>query len=147
MASTVQPAKAAIYALVVAAVQAATPGVQVTYGNAGAHMESETVWVGDAQFGDERVSIGQASHREQYTLPVVVSIAWPGDPGDAGPADVRLHAIFGPVEDAIRAARGDLGVANVTAFYVSGKSFDSYLGEAGGRVVEAVLTITVRSRY
>ncbi len=147
MASTVQPAKLAIFNVVKAAVQAATPGVQVTYGQAGQYTEAETVWVDDAVFITEDASIGQVSHREQYTVPVVVSIAWQGDPGDASKVDARLHAIFGPIEDALRELGGNLNVANVTATYVSDKSFDSFIGEGGGRVAEAVLTVTVRSRY
>lgn len=147
MSSTVQPFKAALFALVHATVAAATPGVQVTYGNAGQYMESETVWIDNAVFTQEDVSIGQVSHREEYDVPVVVSIVWSGDPGNDGPADTRLHAIFGPIEDAIRAAKGDISVANLTAFYVAGKKFDSYIGEGGGRVVEGVLTVHARSRY
>lgn len=147
MASTVQPAKLAIFNAVASAVEAATPGVQVTYGNAGQYMESETVWIDDAVFTDEDVAIGQTSHREAYEIPVVVSIAWSGDAGNAADLDARLHAIFGPIEDAIRALDGSLAAANVIAAYLSGKRFDSYIGEGGGRVAEAVLTISIRSKY
>lgn len=149
MASTVQPAKAAIFAIVAAAVEAATPGVQVTYGNAGARMEPETVWIDNAQFDDEAVSIGQVSHRESYRVPVVVSVIHQGDPGNGQPADERLHAIFGPIEDAFRTLPPgpNINVANVDGCWISGKAFDTYLGEGGGTVVEATLSIQVRSRY
>lgn len=140
--STIPAAKSALLAVV----QAAVPAVQVTYGNAGQYMDAETVFIADVVDYTDTPGIGQVQHREDYHVPVVVSIAWQGGPDEAASWDAHLHAIYGAIVAAIRALKGDLNAAGVVSAYVDGSTFDSYLSSetAGGTVYEAVIQVRVK---
>lgn len=141
MASAVPYAKTNLLAIVAAAV----PGTDASWGYPGQLISKEHVWIDDAVFGDtgERPSIHQVSHREVFELPVVVAVFADGD--DHKAAELRAWELTTPIEAAIRAAPSLNAAQGVTAAYVTGKTPEGHIADAG-RAVTITVTVHVESR-
>jgi hypothetical protein len=140
MPSAVPAAKAALYAIVSAAVPA---GVVATYGDPGSFEAPEAVWLGAVERFGDTPSQGQVSHRESFDVPIVVYVLRQDTDDEA--ADARAWGIAGAIEDAVRAAPDLNGATNVTAAWVAGKSGDSFSAD-DGVVAACVVYVTVRSK-
>ncbi|MDP2712099.1 MAG: hypothetical protein Q8O56_12860 [Solirubrobacteraceae bacterium] len=138
MSSAVPYAKANLLAICVEAL----PDVQVTWGYPGQLIESECLWLDDA-VGTERPSIGQVSHREKFTIPVVVMVHAQGD--DHQSAEERAWQLVAAVEAAVLAHPSLNGAQGVTAAYVTGKTPEGHIADAA-RAVSIVVEVTVESK-
>lgn len=137
MASSVPYAKANLLAICAAAVYA-----PVSWGYPGHLIEHEHVWIDDA-VGRETPSIGQVSHRETYTLPVVVAVRAEGDDHQA--AEELAWTYANDIDAAIRLAPDLNGAQGVTAAYVTGHEVQGHVADAA-RAVAIVIEVHIEGK-
>jgi hypothetical protein len=144
--STVPDAKAGILSRLLA--QAGLSGVQVGWAHPGKDILKESVFMGAAEFSDERVAgmrTAPHAHTEEYVVPVWVDVLYEGS--DAQTAEARMWVLVGFVEDALRQDPGvGVGPPRVLQAIVTRKVPEEYTSEMGyGTRCRVEVSVTGRS--
>lgn len=140
MASAVYPAKVALLAVVSSSLSA--QGTDCSWGFPAKLITKEVAWIHDALV-NEVASIGQVSHRENFTVPVVVMVY--ADGNDAQAAEGRAWVLCDLICAAVRANPRLSGAAGVTAAYVVGKEQVAHIQDSA-RAVSITINVRVESK-